>query len=76
MSGSLPAEYSFSLKSHVGLLQVRRVEERVPRTRQTLMFSATIPPRIERMAAELMSSPLHISVGVVGGNHAGVLHAH
>lgn len=29
------------------------------------MFSATIPPRIERMASEMMDNPLFISVGVV-----------
>lgn len=29
------------------------------------MFSATIPPRIEKMSSELMKDPLFISVGVV-----------
>ena len=29
------------------------------------MFSATIPPRIEKMASEMMKNPLFISVGVV-----------
>ena len=36
------------------------------------MFSATIPPKIEKMAAELMSSPLCISVGVVGASSRGL----
>ena len=30
-----------------------------------MMFSATIPPRIEKMASEMMTNPLFISVGVV-----------
>ena len=29
------------------------------------MFSATIPPRIEKMASEMMKNPVFISVGVV-----------
>ena len=46
-------------------LQVRSIEERLPTQRQNLMFSATIPPRIEKMAADLMDAPLFIAVGVV-----------
>lgn len=47
------------------LLQVRSIVECLPRLRQNMMFSATIPPRIEKMASEMMTNPLFISVGVV-----------
>ena len=47
------------------LLQVRSIVECLPRLRQNLMFSATIPPRIEKMASEMMTNPVFISVGVV-----------
>lgn len=35
--------------------------------RQTLMFSATFPPEIQKMAYEFMSNYLFLVVGVVGG---------
>jgi ATP-dependent RNA helicase RhlE len=40
--------------------QVRRVLKRVPRERQTLMFSATIDERIERIAAEFLDNPVAV----------------
>ncbi|KAL5482070.1 hypothetical protein EMCRGX_G022351 [Ephydatia muelleri] len=50
---------------HLGFeIQVRQIEEQLPRPLQYLMFSATIPPRIERLATEMMVNPLFISVGV------------
>ena len=45
--------------------QVRQVEEGLPAVRQKLFFSATIPPRIEKMATELLQDPLYITVGKV-----------
>lgn len=39
------------------LPQVERVLKAVPERRQTMMFSATMPPQIERIAARFMSSP-------------------
>ena len=45
--------------------QVRQVEEGLPAVRQKLFFSATIPPRIKKMATELLQDPLYITVGKV-----------
>ena len=36
---------------------VRRIMQLLPRERQTLMFSATIPPEVERVVREFMSDP-------------------
>ncbi len=57
--------YCYSDCTLTFFLQVRTIEERLPRCRQNLMFSATIPPRTEKLASELMEQPLFISVGVV-----------
>lgn len=35
--------------------------------RQTLLFSATMPRRVERLAADALSSPVRVTVGEVGG---------
>jgi ATP-dependent RNA helicase RhlE len=39
------------------LPQIMRILERMPTWRQTLMFSATMPPPIERLAKRFMDSP-------------------
>ena len=39
--------------------------ECLPRSRQNLMFSATIPPKIEKLASEMLRDPLFISFGEV-----------
>ena len=46
--------------------QVHGVEEKLLNVRHKFYFSATIPPRIEKMASESLQDPLHISVGEVG----------
>ena len=38
-----------------------------PRNRQTLMFSATFPEEIQKMAYAYMAEYLFLSVGIVGG---------
>ena len=45
------------------LPQVRRVLEKCPRDRQTLLFSATIPSEIERLAGWALRNPEHIFIG-------------
>jgi ATP-dependent RNA helicase RhlE len=44
------------------LPDVQRIIERLPRDRQTLLFSATIPPTIARLTAQIMSRPHTISL--------------
>ena len=42
---------------------VRRILERCPRTRQTMLFSATIPPEIEQLCKWAMRTPETIEIG-------------
>jgi ATP-dependent RNA helicase RhlE len=41
---------------------VRRIMQLLPKERQTLMFSATIPPEVERVVNEFMRTPVRIEV--------------
>jgi len=43
--------------------QIRRILEALPQDRQTLMFTATMPPEVERIARRHMRSPVRIQVG-------------
>ncbi len=45
------------------LPDVRRILDALPTERQTLLFSATMPTEIERLACEVMQSPVVIDVG-------------
>ena len=42
---------------------VRRILDKCPRERQTLLFSATVPPEIDRLASWALKSPEHIAIG-------------
>lgn len=41
---------------------VRRIASMTPRSRQTLLFSATMPTEIRRLADELLRDPAHVAV--------------
>ncbi|WP_300797524.1 DEAD/DEAH box helicase, partial [uncultured Alistipes sp.] len=41
---------------------IRRILPLLPARRQTLFFSATMPPEIERLAATILHDPVHITV--------------
>ena len=45
------------------LPDIKRILSGLPKDRQTLMFSATFPKPIERLAAEMLHQPARISVG-------------
>src|SRR6266446_316819 len=45
------------------LPDVRKIVDRCPKQRQTLLFSATIPPEIERLAAWVLRNPEKIEIG-------------
>jgi ATP-dependent RNA helicase RhlE len=45
------------------IIPLRKIVASVPKTRQTLMFSATMPPEIRKLASEWLSDPLNIQVG-------------
>jgi ATP-dependent RNA helicase RhlE len=44
------------------LPDVRRIVDAVPRDRQTLLFSATMPPEIEHLSRSIMRNPARIAV--------------
>jgi ATP-dependent RNA helicase RhlE len=45
------------------LPDVRRIIERCPRTRQTLLFSATLPPEIEQLCRWALRNPETVEIG-------------
>ena len=45
------------------LPDVRRIVERCPRTRQTMLFSATIPPEIEQLCKWVLRNPGTVEIG-------------
>jgi superfamily II DNA/RNA helicase len=45
------------------LPDIRRILRAVPRRRQTLMFSATMPDDIRRLADEVLKNPVNLQVG-------------
>ena len=46
-------------------IQIVTIIERMSEQRQTLMFSATLPPQIIKMSAQYLDNPVRISVGTV-----------
>ncbi len=44
---------------------LRRIVERVPSRRQTLMFSATMPSEIRKLAGQWLRNPVHVQVSPV-----------
>lgn len=46
------------------LPDVRRIVQKVPRERQTMLFSATVPPQIETLIKWAMRNPETIEIGV------------
>ena len=43
--------------------QIREILKRLPRNRQTLMFSATWPEEVRRLAHDFLTRPVHIQLG-------------
>lgn len=43
--------------------QIRDIMKRAPRERQTLMFSATWPEEVQRLAHDFLSDPVHVQAG-------------
>ncbi|MFZ5432443.1 MAG: DEAD/DEAH box helicase [Calditrichota bacterium] len=57
------------------LPDIRKVIARLPNKRQTLLFSATIPPEIAKLAASLLTNPELIQVGARSSAAVGITHA-
>lgn len=47
------------------IVPLRKIVSSVPKNRQTLMFSATMPPEIRKLASEWLTDPTHIQVAPV-----------
>jgi ATP-dependent RNA helicase RhlE len=47
------------------IVPLRKIVASVPKTRQTLMFSATMPSEIRKLAGEWLSDPTHVQVAPV-----------
>ncbi len=48
------------------MLQVRSIIGQVRPDRQTLLFSATMPNKVERLVQDALTSPVRITVGEIG----------
>src|SRR3954454_22233056 len=57
------------------LPDVRRIVEQISTDRQTLLFSATLPPEIERLAAWVLRDPQTVEIGVRRSPAETVTHA-
>ncbi|PYK23434.1 MAG: RNA helicase, partial [Verrucomicrobia bacterium] len=57
------------------LPDVRRIVEKISRDRQTLLFSATLPPEIERLAAWVLRNPELVEIGIRRSPAETVTHA-
>jgi ATP-dependent RNA helicase RhlE len=57
------------------LPDIRRILRHLPAKRQTLFFSATMPPPIAALAAEMLRNPVTIDVGRPSAPASGITHA-
>jgi ATP-dependent RNA helicase RhlE len=57
------------------LPDIRRILAAIPRKRQTLFFSATMPPAIVELSRELLQSPVRINIDRPAAPPSGVSHA-
>ena len=56
------------------ILDIRRIIEKLPVRRQTLMFSATMPPDIVRLSDTILRSPVRVAVDPVSAPAEAVEH--
>jgi ATP-dependent RNA helicase RhlE len=56
------------------ILDIRRIIEKLPDRRQTLMFSATMPPDIVRLADTILKDPARVAVAPVSAPAEAVEH--
>ena len=55
--------------------QVRKIVERCPKERQTMLFSATMPPEIEHLTSWVLNNPEIIEIGARRSPAETVTHA-
>jgi ATP-dependent RNA helicase RhlE len=56
------------------LPDVRRILGRLPRVRQTMLFSATMPPEVVRLSRDFLHDPKTVQVGATTAAAVGVTH--
>jgi len=54
--------------------QIRKIVRQLPRPLRTMMFSATMPDPIERLAREMMNDPARIDILPLGKTASGISH--
>lgn len=54
--------------------QILRVLERLPEKRHTMLFSATMPPPIERLTQRFLTDPLRVDITPPGRAASGITH--
>ncbi len=54
--------------------QINAILEALPKVRHTMMFSATMPPPIERLAQRFLKNPLRVDIMPPGRAAAGISH--
>ncbi|MFA5146459.1 MAG: DEAD/DEAH box helicase [Candidatus Omnitrophota bacterium] len=52
--------------------QIERILKFIPKDRQTMLFSATIPPEIVHIAASYMKLPIHVEIAPSGTTAEGI----
>ncbi|HTF57767.1 MAG TPA: DEAD/DEAH box helicase [Planctomycetota bacterium] len=57
------------------LPDIRRILSKLPRQRQNLLFSATVPPEIAALADQTVKDPVTIQIGHRAASAAGIRHA-
>jgi ATP-dependent RNA helicase RhlE len=55
--------------------QINRIVEQIPRYRQTLLFSATMPPEVEALSRKYLRKPVVVQVGRRSSAATSVTHA-
>ncbi len=55
--------------------QINRIVDQIPTYRQTLLFSATMPPEVEALARKYLRKPVVVQVGVRSAAASTVTHA-
>ncbi len=53
---------------------VQRIVSALPTVRQTLLFSATLPDEVMKLASEIMQAPRYIAIGRTGGPARTITH--
>lgn len=59
----------------VQFAQVRSIIGQIRPDRQTLLFSATMPTKVERLVRDALTSPVRITVGEVGAANEDITQA-